>query len=276
MTAASVTSVIAALLVIGIFFIIVMNVDHAATTLESQIEMMVYLNDGLSPNIIESMMGEVKTLDGVKAVSFISKADALKKLKNDWGDNAYILEGLEEENPLPDALVVQLTDPSRAGHVSLTIGAMSNIEKVFYGKEELEKILKATYMLRMGSIFIVLTLILIAVIIIANTIKLTVYSRRKEIGIMKYIGATDWFVRGPFVAEGIVIGFLGGVLSTLLLGSAYYYGVNLIRKQMIGFLSISLLPLAKIIMPLTIMLLFVGIVIGAVGSLMSVRKFVRV
>jgi cell division transport system permease protein len=276
MSAAAVTSVIAALLVIGIFLIIVLNIDFAATKLESQIEMMVYLNDGLSENIINTMGTEIKSINGVKSVDFIPKDVALKNLEKDWGENSYLLEGLDGDNPLPDAFLITLTDPAQASSVAMSVSAISNIEKVAYGKEELAKLLNATYVLRMSSAVIILILLFISVSIIANTIKLTLYARRREIGIMKFVGATDWFVRMPFIIEGIAVGIIGAIVSTVVLGAAYYYLSGIVKNQMIGFMSISLMPFNQIITSMAMLLITVGIIIGATGSLISVRKFIRV
>ena len=276
MSAAAITSVIAALLVIGIFFIIVINIDYAATKLESQIEMMVYLEDGLSENIIDTMETEIRSINGVKSVEFISKDTALSNLEKNWGENSYLLEGLEGDNPLPDAFLITLSDPSDASGVALSVSSISNIEKVVYGKEELANLLNATYVMRMSSVVIILILLFISIFIIANTIKLTLYARRREIGIMKYVGATDWFVRMPFIIEGIVVGMIGAVVSTIILGAGYYYCSDLVKNQMIGFMSISLMPFNQIIISMVMLLIIVGVVIGAVGSLISVRKFIKV
>ncbi|MGE5677667.1 MAG: permease-like cell division protein FtsX [Pseudomonadota bacterium] len=276
MSAAAITSVIASLLVIGIFFIIVLNIDYAATKLESQIEMMVYLNDGLSENIVGAMETEIKSINGVKAVEFISKDVALKNLEKNWGENAYLLEGLDGDNPLPDSFLITLTDPSLASGVAMSVSSISNIEKVVYGKEELEKLLNTTYVVRMSSFVIILILLFISVFIIANTIKLTLYARRREIGIMKFVGATDWFVRMPFIIEGIVVGIIGALVSSIILGAGYYYCAGLIKNQMIGFMSISLMPFNQVITSMVALLILVGVLIGAAGSLISVRKFIRV
>ena len=276
MTAASITSVIAALLVIGIFLIVVLNIDYAASALESQIEIMVYLEDGLSENIITAMNDEINKLNGVKDILFVSKHTALKNLEQKWGENAYLLEGLDEENPLPDTFVITLTDPVMASSVALSVSSISNVQKVMYWKEELDNLLKATYLVRMASLFIIVTLLFISMFIISNTIKLTVYARRKEIGIMKFVGATDWFVRGPFIFEGIILGVLGGIVSIGLLGSGYLYCVRVFEKEMIGLMSIRLMPFEAAIIPLGTLLLSIGVVIGIVGSLLSVRRFIRV
>ena len=276
MSAAAITSVIASLLVIGIFFVIVLNIDFAATKLESQIEMMVYLNDGLGDNIVSTMNTEIKSINGVESVEFISKEIALKNLEKNWGENSYLLEGLDGDNPLPDAFLITLADPSQASNVAMSVSSISNIEKVVYGKEELEKLLNTTYVLRMSSVVIILILLFISVFIIANTIKLTLYARRREIGIMKYVGATDWFVRMPFIIEGIIVGIIGAVAASTILGAAYYYCADLVKNQMIGFMSIALMPFNQIITSMVSLLIIVGVVIGAAGSLISVRKFIKV
>jgi cell division transport system permease protein len=276
MSLAAITSVIASLLVIGIFFIIVLNIDYAATKLESQIEMMVYLNDGLSESIITTMNTEIKSINGVKEVEFISKEAALKNLEKNWGENSYLLEGLDGDNPLPDAFLITLADPSQASEVAMSVASISNIEKVVYGKEELEKLLNTTYVLRISSVAIIFILLFISVFIIANTIKLTLYARRREIGIMKFVGATDWFVRMPFIIEGIIVGLIGAVSASVILGGGYYYCADLVKNQMIGFMSISLMPFNKIIMSMCPLLIIVGVIIGAAGSLISVRRFIKV
>ena len=155
------------------------------------------------------------------------------------------------------------------------VGIIQQNEKGVYGKEELAKLLNATYVMRMSSVVIILILLFISIFIIANTIKLTLYARRREIGIMKYVGATDWFVRMPFIIEGIIVGMIGAVVSTVILAQVYLL-LHLVKTRMIGFMSISLIPFNQIIVSMVILLLIVGVVIGAVGSLISVRKFIKV
>lgn len=276
MSLASIGSVMAALLVIGIFLILVLNVDYLAAKLESQVEIKVHLVDGLSDTIIGEIRKEIKGLSGVKDCVFVSKDKALKDFSESLGENSYLLEGLEGDNPLSDSFVVTLEDPRLAPQVTLAIKAMSNIENVVYGKEELEKLLDVTYFLRVGSLVIVAILLLISVFIISNTIKLTVYARRREIGIMKYIGATDWFVRGPFFLEGVLLGLIGSIISIGLLATGYYYIARYVEQQMFGLLVISLMPFQEVLKSLTVSLLAFGVVIGSLGSMISIRKFLKV
>ena len=276
MSIASIGSVMAALLVIGIFLILVLNVDYLATKLESQVEIKVHLIDGLSENIINDINKDIKGLTGVKDSVFLSKDEALKKFNEELGENSYLLEGLEGDNPLSDSFIVTLEDPRLAPKATLAISAMSNIEKVVYGKEELEKLLNITYLLRVGSLVIIGILFLISIFIISNTIKLTVFARRREIGIMKYIGATDWFVRGPFFFEGILLGLIGCIASIIILGAGYYFIANYIKQQMFGLLVISLMPFKEVVYSLVIALIVIGVIIGSLGSMISIRKFLKV
>jgi len=276
MSLASIGSVMSALLVIGIFLILVLNVDYLAAKLESQVEIKVHLKDGLSQIIIDDISKEIKGLTGVKDCIFVSKDKALKEFSESLGENSYLLEGLEGDNPLSDSFVVTLEDPRLAPQVTLAIQAMSNIENVVYGKEVLEKLLNITYFLRVGSLVIVGILFLISVFIISNTIKLTVFARRREIGIMKYIGATDWFVRGPFFFEGVLLGLIGSIISISLLATGYYFLARYIEQQMFGLLVISLMPFNEVLNTLVIALLIFGAIIGSLGSMISIRKFLRV
>ncbi len=276
MSVAAVSSVFAALLVIGIFLTVVLNIDYLATRLESQVEIKVYVNDGLSIEVINAMNKDIRELSGVKDSTFLSKEKALEDFTEQLGEDSNLLDGLEEDNPLADSFIVTLDDPRMASNVTTAISAMSNVENVVYGKEELEKLLNITYLLRVGSLTIVVILVLISIFIISNTIKLTVFARRKEIGIMKYVGATDGFVKGPFFAEGILMGLLGSIVSITIICIGYHFGIHYIKQQSLGFISITLLPISSVFYNLSFSLVLIGIIIGSLGSLISIRKFLRV
>lgn len=276
MTAASISSVIAALLVIGIFFCLMINVNYLADNIESQVQMVVELDNDLSPSLIASTKKEVLSLDGVKDVVFVSKAQALEEMKKAMGASKDVLSGLETDNPLPDTFKVSLKDPRMAAAVALTLSSVDKVTKVTYGQDELNKILKLMYVLRMSSLIIIGVLTFIAVFIISNTIKLTVYARRKEIGIMKYVGATDTFVRAPFLVEGVIIGLLGGLISSGLLVLGYSKLDQFVKSQMFGLFKVSILPVGDMYTNLTLLLVTAGVVIGAIGSMISVRRFIKV
>lgn len=276
MSIAAIGSVFAALLVIGIFFTLVLNVDYLATKLESQVEVKVYIKDGLSSEVINAMNEDIKELTGVKDCVFLSKDEALQSFSQQLGENSNLLDGLEGDNPLADSFIVTLYEPRMASNVTIAISAMSNVENVVYGKEELEKLLNITYLLRVGSLIIIMILVLISIFIISNTIKLTVFARRREVSIMKYVGATDGFVRGPFLAEGILMGIIGSIISIGVISIGYYFSAQYVKQQTIGLISISLLPVSNVFYNLSIALIVIGIAIGSLGSMISIRKFLKV
>ena len=276
MTFAAVTSSIAALLVIGIFFSLMMNVNYLADNIEAQVEMVVELNENLTPNLLTNIKKEISSVDGVKAVIFVSKAQALEEMKKAMGASKDVLLGLEDDNPLPDTFKVGLKEPRNAAAVALALRSVDKVTNVTYGQEELNKILKLMYVLRISSLIIIGVLSFIAVFIIANTIKLTVFARRKEIEIMKYVGATDIFVRGPFLVEGVILGLLGGAFSSGILILGYYNLESFVKSQMFGLFKVSILPVGSMAMDLTLLLVTAGVVIGAVGSMISVRRFIKV
>ena len=276
MTFAAVTSSIAALLVIGIFFCLMINVNYLADNIESQVEMVVELNENLAPNLIANIKKEISSVDGVNLVTFVSKAKALEEMKNAMGASKDVLLGLEADNPLPDTFKVSLKDPRNAAGVALALRSIDKVTSVTYGQDELNKILKLMYVLRISSLIIIGVLSFIAVFIISNTIKLTVFARRKEIEIMKYVGATDTFVRGPFLVEGIILGLIGGAFSSGFLVLGYYNLENFVKRQMFGLFKVSILPVGSMAMNLTLLLVISGVVIGAVGSMISVRRFIKV
>ena len=276
MTFAAVTSSIAALLVIGIFFSLMMNVNYLADNIEAQVEMVVELNENLTPNLLANIKKEISSVDGVKAVIFVSKAQALEEMKKAMGASKDVLLGLEDDNPLPDTFKVSLKEPRNAAAVALALRSVDKVTNVTYGQEELNKILKLMYILRISSLIIIGVLSFIAVFIISNTIKLTVFARRKEIEIMKYVGATDIFVRGPFLVEGVILGLLGGAFASGILILGYYNLESFVKSQMFGLFKVSILPVGSMAMNLTLLLVTAGVVIGAVGSMISVRRFIKV
>lgn len=270
------TSVTATLLVIGIFLMLALNFDYIATNIESQVEMKIFLKDGLSENIIEGMKNNIKAVSGVKGVVFESKTTALENLKQKFNNNSDLLEGLEERNPLRDSFIVKMTSPSYAKVISENISKMENVENVVYGKEVLNKLLRLTYALRVGCLILIGILFVISTFIIANTIKLTVFARRREISIMKYVGATDWFVRWPFIIEGIIIGIIGSIITVSALSMLYLYCMKVINGSMLGIMSFTIMPFTQIIMDMAFLITGIGVFIGFIGSMISVRKFLRV
>lgn len=275
MTLASVSAVMITLLILGVFILLAMNVEHMANVIENQVEISVALDLGIEEEEISQLEKEIRTMDGVKSVVFVSKEEGLEQLKERFGKDAYLLEGLEEENPLNDIFLVQAFEPQKTGVVADQIEKLSKVEEVDYGKGTVEKLFMVTNWVRNIGLVFILGLAFTAMFLIANTIKITIYARRREIEIMKLVGATNWFIRWPFFVEGFLLGVIGSILPIILLIVGYQALLdNLTTSLTISFLEF--LPLYPLAYQISLLLMGIGAFIGVWGSMMSVRRFLKV
>lgn len=270
MSLASITTVAAALFIFGIFMLILINVNRVVNTVENKVEIKAFLKDDITTLKSQGIEKDIEAIKGVKSVDYESKEDALKKFTEQLGENKDLAKGLEMDNPLPASFIIKVDKPEDVLYVSGEIAKMDGIEKVNDGQQVVDKIVKITGFIKALSLALMAILGVIAVSLISNTIKLTVYARKKEIGIMKYIGATDWFVRWPFILEGILLGLLGAVVSIVLLGLGYGYAAKFVSTNVIIF---SLVPSGEIMKSLAWQFGLFGMAIGGIGSMLSIRKF---
>lgn len=268
MSLASIGAVASALIIFGSFLMISINFDYIAKTVESQVEITAYVKDSVDQLKMNQIELSIKSLDEVKEVVFVSKEQALEEFKKQVGEE--LLEGIE--NPLPNSFRIKVQTPQEVAGVAEKIQKIDGIEEVKYGKGVVEKLFKITYWMRMLGLGVMAIFAVISVFIISNTIRITVFSRRREISIMKYIGATDWFVRWPFLLEGMMLGFSGSLIAIALLALGYSYIYDLVR---INIPMISLLPLREFY-DYSLGLLMVGTFLGAFGSGFSMRRFLKV
>lgn len=268
MSLASIGAVASALIIFGSFLMISINFDYIAKTVESQVEITAYVKDSVDQLKMNQIELSIKGLDEVKEVVFVSKEQALEEFKKQVGEE--LLEGIE--NPLPNSFRIKVQTPQEVAGVAEKIQKIDGIEEVKYGKGVVEKLFKITYWMRMLGLAVMAIFAVISVFIISNTIRITVFSRRREISIMKYIGATDWFVRWPFLLEGMMLGFSGSLIAIALLALGYSYIYDLVR---INIPMISLLPLREFY-DYSLGLLIVGTFLGAFGSGFSMRRFLKV
>ncbi len=276
MSVASISSVAATLLILGIIFVLIVNISAMTQVAKDQFDtIQVYLEDDLAISDIEDIGTEIFKLQGVKDVIFETKEEALEKMKLDWDQNGYLLDGLES-NPLPNSYIVILDDINYSDYIVMSIQDTEGIEEVKYYKEVIENIITMTEAIRKVGLFIMVVLIAISTFIISNTIKIAVHARRKEINIMKYVGATNWFIRGPFLLEGIVLGLIGAGIATTLIYIGYKYSYNAIMDQFYMFISAYLIRTQVIIKDVGFLFVIIGSGIGALGSIASLRKHLRV
>ena len=273
MSLASLMTVALSLLILGVFIILVMNLNHMASVLESQVQVTVYLQDTLKEVEVREVGTRITKLPGVTRVNFIAKEEAMNRFKQRLGEQQGLLAELGEANPLPNSFEVKLDRPERVKPVALAIAQLKGVEAARYGQEVVEQLFNLTRMVRIFGVVLILFLGLAALFIIVNTIRLTVFARRREIGIMKYVGATDWFIRWPFIIEGVLLGFLGACIAVLPLTQFY----SMLTGQVYESLAfLPLLPKYPFMGYVNIFLLCAGIGIGALGSVISVKKFLKV
>ena len=276
MSIASISSVSATLLILGIIFALILNINAMAQSAKDQFDsIQVYLNDDLSSDDVIALQDRIKNVEGVSDVVYESKSDALKRMKESWQDNAYLLEGLES-NPLPSSLIVYLSDIYYSGSVLNEVQNLKGIEEIKSYQDIVEQLLSITEGIRKTGIIVIFVLIAISTFIIHNTIKLTVNSRRREINIMKYVGATNWFIRWPFLAEGTILGLIGAGLSALAMKFAYDYVFEMMHSDFYVLVSAYVIPPTDLMKDVLFLFLIIGAGIGALGSIWSMRKYLNV
>jgi cell division transport system permease protein len=271
MTIASISTVAIALLVLGVFLLVAVNVNVITEHMESQIEITAYLRE-IDSNELLRLQNEISAMSGVSVVEHITRDEAWQRLLEWYGNDRSFLAGWDEDNPLRDSLEIRVDNPGQATEVAVRVSGLSGIEEVVYGREIVEQLLVITRMIRLIGIGIMVGLALAAMFIIANTIRITVFARRREISIMRYVGATNWFIRWPFVIEGWVLGLTGALLASSILAWGYFYAVRYL---------VSAVPFWPLVAPwpflqqMALLLMAIGSFIGICGSGVSIRRYLN-
>lgn len=273
MSFASVGTVAVSLFIFGMFLILVMNMNKMAASLESQVQISVYLQDEVSREERKDIESDIRGMQGIDTVKFVSRDEALARFKERLGDQKFLLDALGETNPLPDAFEVTVLQPDMVKTAAASIANFKGVESAKYGQDVIEHLFDITRLIRIVGLSFMVLLAGATLFIISNTIRLTVFARRKEIAIMKYVGATDWFIRWPFLLEGMVLGFSGGIIAAVLLNSVYSAFVVKVYSTLAFF---PLIPEYPFLLYVTIVILVSGMVIGALGSTISLKRFLKV
>ncbi|MBF1187457.1 MAG: ABC transporter permease [[Eubacterium] sulci] len=273
MSTASVFAITAMLLILGLFFVITVNINLFTEMLKNNYnEVEVFLDDDVKKSDAENIMKKIDAEPGVKSSAYRSKTEAMKIMKARWGENSYLLDSLGD-NPLPSSIVVTVDSMSTADNVIKMVKGTDVVEDVKYYQETVKKLTKITNFLKLAAMIIMVFLIIVSIVVVSNTIKLTVFARAKEIEIMKYIGATNWFIRGPFLIEGILIGVISSAVSAVATFFIYREIISLVGKQFMTIMSSPLVPAGYLSVNLILIFLAIGVSIGACGSIVSMRKF---
>lgn len=273
MALASASTVAIALLILGSSLLLVLNTNKVANFAESQIEISAFLALDTDLTKAEEIQEEIKKLEQVEEVQFIPKEKAIMGFQDRFDENKGVKQALAENNPLPDKLRIKVSSSAYVNLVAEQVKAIDGIYQVNNAGDLVDKVSKVTKWIRSAGTVVIGLLALAAVFLISTTIRLTVFARKKEIGIMKYLGATDWFIRFPFLLEGIILGVMGAIVAVAILYFSYFSLADTIQSTM-PFMPIE--TGEEEILQVFYLLIWVGAVIGALGSMISVRKFLKV
>lgn len=275
MSIASICVLMSCLVLIGCASMIFLNIESLLGRIEEENVVMVYIQDDTSDADIAAMDTQLKGLDNVKEVEFVPKEDA-------WADQLSTMEEaqaqffteISSDIPLPDAFKVTVDDLTYFDQTVSQIEQLDHIDTIRENKDLAEKLVTIRHGVEVISIVIVAVLLAISVFIISNTIKLTVYSRRLEISIMKSVGATNSFVRMPFVVEGMILGIISGVISLGLVWAFYEFAIHQF-SDLLSSLQLDALNFADYALPMLGIFIAIGIVTGVGGALISMGRYLN-
>ncbi len=276
MSLASLFSITAMLLILALFFFITVNVNFLSDQLADEFNTIeIFLLDETGVTEARSIADSIAEMDAVSSVKYIPREQAMEEFKERFGDSAYLLDSLAD-NPLPNALRVELSDLSGGSLVSQVAYGFTGVEDVRFYQEEVDKIQKITKVVQEGALIVIVFLVVVSVLVVSNTIKITVLARQEEIEIMKYIGATNWFVRGPMFLEGMMIGLISSLIALGLSALMYIKLAAGLETDMLQLFNTYLVDPAFVIRNLAWIFVALGVSIGACGSIISMRRFLKV
>ena len=267
----------ATMFIFGLFYAIGKNVNNIVKDLQAKMPFNVFIQNEATEDQIQELGEQISKINGVNKITYVSKEEAYNIMREKYKNFPYVMEG-RDPYIFPASYSVTLTDLSLNEQVQQEIQKLENVDSITNKNETIKTLLFFAKAIKMGTMGILIVIIAISVFIIANTIKLTVHARRKEISIMKYVGATNSFIRTPFIIEGIIIGLMAGVISILTVGGCY----KLITNTLVQWLAKAqiginiLLPFSDISTQVIIVYLVLGLGIGIVGSSISMRKYLEV
>lgn len=275
MTVASVGAVTVTLILVAVFLAVILNLNEVANKIEADVEIRVLIDRTADEEEVTELRDEISNVNGVEQIIFASKDDELESLVDSMGEEGQAWLLFEQDNPLHHAYIVRSENPDNIERIAAEIEEFDHVAEINYGKDFVERLFTFNKYARNIGLVLVVALVLTAIFLISNTIKITIMARSTEIGIMKLVGATNGFIRWPFFIEGILLGILGSVVPIVIIITGYQYLDVNVRSQ-ITFNFIELLPFNPFAWQLSSIILIIGTFIGMWGSVMSVRKFLKV
>lgn len=277
MTSASIIIMCATMLIFGLFFVIGENVNSIINQIKEKQGIQIFIDEGATDEQIQELGNEIRNIDGVNVVTFVSKEDALNTMKTQLDDYQGVLEGWDEENPFPASFFVTLDDLSLNDSVQEQINKLEYVDEIASENTTINRLQELANGIQIMTIIILSLLVIISIFIISYTIKLTVHARRREISIMKYVGATNGFIRGPFIIEGIIIGLVSAIITLVILGLCYDALINGIGESvLLQNIGVRLLSFSDMFYLILSVYLGLGVGIGILGSVISMRKYLKV
>lgn len=269
----AITTVALSMVILGSFIIVAANISSMIKEVERKVEITVYIDEGSNPDDVLDLENTIRRMDEVQSVKYISKEDALERFTKQLEDQPDLLKALQG-NPLPASFEVKLSDPQLVETVANKIKAKQTvIDEIKFGKDIVDRLFTVTGIMRwIGGAFI-LILCIASLVVIANTIRLAIFARRTEIGIMKLVGATNWFIRWPFVLEGVIQGLVGAIMAIMLLSLINKYIFESIT-EILQWLNVAGGPIS--IGEMSLYIVFAGAAIGAAGSMLALRKYLQI
>lgn len=260
------------LVILGFALLFIANLNFAGDTLARRVTVRVFLKGDLSPVQQSYLAARLKRMDTIQAANFISRDQALERLKKQFADRPDLFE-IVTDNPLPDSFDVEVRDPQRISAVAREISRLPGVEKVNYGKSYVDRLVAFTRTIWLITAVAAALMATGTLFIITNAIRLTLYARRREIEIMKLVGATDWFIRLPFLFEGVFVGVGGAALATLAVDQTYL-AVSAKASQFLPFIPLVAREIA--IPRISLVLMLSGLSVGMIGSLLSLKRYLHV
>ena len=277
MAFASFCVLLVSLLLVGISVLFYININAVIGEIEQKNEVIIYLDDDVEQARIDEIDSQLRTLPNVNYVEFYSREQAFEDLKKKMTDAEELFESLDDDNPLPDAFRIRVTDISHMQDTVTATEAIPNVYNVSSPDTFVKFLTQTRRLVTMVAIAIIIAMLIVSMVIISNTTRASVFARRREISIMQSVGATKNFIRFPFFIEGMVNGFLAGAVATLITWLIYNRVItmlnsfDLLRTFGLG----SIIPYNKISIPVTLAYVIGGALIGAIGSVLSTRVHLK-
>jgi len=271
---ASILCVTITLIIVSVSIVIAQNINHATKKIENEMHIVVYMTEDSTDEDVENLRSEIESIATVREVEFISKEEQ-KFIMSEYNEAFATFLNFLDENPLLNSFIIYLKDVKQISNVSEEIMTLPYVETVKYGEGTVEQIISAFDIIQKFTIGIVIALILVTVFLISNTIKLTIYSRRNEIEIMRLVGASNRTIKLPFLFEGLIIGVVGAIIPVCIT----IYGYVILYNTLHGNLFSEMLTLVKpynFVFYVSGILLIIGALVGMYGSVKAVRKYLKI